>query len=94
MATLTNLKIKKYLKNHSVTLANSLSSFAVTTESVILDNLRTWADTEGEGGGRQGVRTPSPGIAILLIFVMLKYSVRPLLGIWTTTPEKIFWIRA
>ena len=36
------------------------------------------------GGWEQGVRTPPPpGIARLLIFAMLKFSVRPLLGIWT-----------
>ena len=39
-----------------------------------------------EGG--QGVQTPPPpppptGIARLLVFAMLKFSVRPLLGIWT-----------
>ena len=51
----------------------------------------TWADPEGGGG--QGVRT-YPGIARLLIFAMLKFSViRPLLGIWTPT-EKFFWISA
>ena len=38
-------------------------------------------------GGGQGVRTP-PGIARLhvLICAMLKFSVRPLLGIWTPPP--------
>ena len=33
------------------------------------------------GGGDRG--PPPPGIARLLIFAMLKFSVRPLLGIWT-----------
>ena len=43
----------------------------------------TWADPEGGGG--QGVRTPPPppGIARLLFFAMLKFSARPLQGIWT-----------
>ena len=34
----------------------------------------------------QGVRTPPPGIARLLMLAMLKFSVRPLLGIWTPPP--------
>ena len=47
------------------------------------------------GGGDRGSGPPAPGIARLLIFAMLKISVRPLLGIWTPPPpEKIFWIRA
>ena len=55
------------------------------------------ADPAG-GGGTGGPDPPpphthTPGIARLLIFAMLKFSVRPLLGIWTP-PEKIFWIRA
>ena len=29
---------------------------------------------------------PSPGIARLYVFAMLKFSVRPLLGIWTPPP--------
>ena len=41
--------------------------------------------------GGQGVRTPME--LPLLIFAMLKFSVRPLLGIGTP-PENIFWIRA
>ena len=36
----------------------------------------------GSRGGDRGSR-PLPGIARLLIFAMLKFSVRPLLGIWT-----------
>ena len=36
-----------------------------------------WADPEGGQG------PDPPGIARLLIFAMLKFSVRPLLGIWT-----------
>ena len=48
----------------------------------------------GSRGGGGGGRNPDPpGIARLLIVAMLKFSVRPLLGIWTH-PEKIFWIRA
>ena len=43
-------------------------------------------------GGSRGGPDP-PGIARLLIFAMLKFSVRPLLGNWSP-PEKIFWIRA
>ena len=50
------------------------------------------------GGSRGGDRgsPPSPGIARLFVFAMLKFSVRPLLGIWTPPPPhgKIFWIRA
>ena len=42
-------------------------------------------DESGGGGGGQGVRT-TPGIARLLVFAMLKFSVRPLLGIWTPPP--------
>ena len=42
------------------------------------------ADPEGGGGGK-GVRTPR-GIARLLIFAMLKFSVRPFLGMWTPPP--------
>ena len=50
----------------------------------------------GEGDRESGPPPPPPpppGIARLLIFAMLKFSVRPLLGIWTPL-EKIFWIRA
>ena len=50
--------------------------------------LDAWADPEVG----QGVQT-HPGIARLLIFAMLKFSLRPLLGMWTP-PEKTFWIRA
>ena len=48
------------------------------------------------GGGTGGPDPPPPPssrIARLSIFAMLKFSVRPLLGIWTTL-EKIFWICA
>ena len=54
------------------------------------------------GGSRGGDRgsgppppppPPPPRIARLLVFAMLKFSLRPLLGIWTP-PEKIFWIHA
>ena len=38
--------------------------------------------SKGEGTGGQ----EPPGIARLLIFAMLKFSVRPLLGIWTPSP--------
>ena len=53
--------------------------------------INAWADPEGGGGGGggQGVRSP-PEIARLLIFAMLKllkFSVRPLLGIWSPPPE-------
>ena len=60
----------------------------------------TWADPEGGGGG-QGVRTPPPpGIARFLVFAMLEFSVRLLLGILNPLPppppppQKIFLIRA
>ena len=51
----------------------------------------------GSRGGDRGSPPPSPGIARLFVFAMLKFSVRwglrPLLGI-CTPPGKIFWIRA
>ena len=39
---------------------------------------------------------PPPWNCQVIIFAMLKFSVTPLLGIWTLPhpPEKIFWIRA
>ena len=47
------------------------------------------------GGDRGSGHPPPPGIARLFVFAMLKFSVRPLLGIWTPPPlGKIFWIRA
>ena len=52
---------------------------------------------QGGGGGTGGPDPPPPpppAIARLLIFAMLKFSVRPLLGIWIPVTEKIFWIRA
>ena len=55
---------------------------------------RPWADPEGGGG--QGVWIP-PGIARLLIFAMLKFSVRPVTpsgNLDPPPPEKIFWICA
>ena len=55
---------------------------------VEIDRYLTWLYSEGG----QGV-PPPPRIARLLVFAMLKFSVRPLLGIWTP-PEKIFWICA
>ena len=45
------------------------------------------------GGDMRSGHPPPPGIARLLVFAMLKFSARPLLGIWTP-PEKIFWNRA
>ena len=45
----------------------------------------------GGGGGDRGSAPPPPpppppGIARLYVFAMLKFSVRPLLGIWTPPP--------
>ena len=40
--------------------------------------------------GGQGVPPHPPGIARLFVFAMLKFSVRPLLGIWTPLPWENF----
>ena len=43
------------------------------------------------GDRGSGPNPPPPGIARLLIFAMLKFSIRPLLGIWTPSPPPTPW---
>ena len=86
---ITSVKLLKSYLVHSHVIV--LHNF-ITRGPMVLISL-TWG---GGGGKRQGVGT-HPGIARLLIFAMLKFSVRPLLGIFgppPPPPEKIFWIRA
>ena len=51
--------------------------WAIYMYRTICSNI-SWVDPEGGTGGLD-----PPGIAGLLIFALLKFSVRPLLGIWT-----------